>query len=68
MLKTSIQTENKNVKVNLSLPVEFYLKVERKAHKEYLPVATLLKQILMKNLIWGDNSIEKHQPSNGTQK
>ncbi|MCE4566048.1 hypothetical protein INQ51_17140 [Maribellus sp. CM-23] len=68
MLKPSIQTQNKNVKVNLSLPVEFYLKVEKKAHKEYLPVATMLKQIILKNLNEGDKLKEKCITPNGNNK
>ena len=68
MLKPSIQTENRNVKVNLSLPVEFYLKVEKKAHKEYLPVATMLKQIILKNLSEGDIMKEKCLTPNENRK
>lgn len=39
-----------NVKMNLTLPVEFYQVLKENAQNDYVKVATWTKQFLMKNL------------------
>jgi hypothetical protein len=40
----------KNVKMNLTIPQEFYQVLKKNAQNDYVKVATWTKQFLMKNL------------------
>lgn len=46
----SNSNELKNVKMNLTLPEEFYQVLKKNAQNDYMKVATWTKQFLMKNL------------------
>jgi hypothetical protein len=46
-------------KINISLPGEIYDLLATNAKKDYLRVATLVKQILMRHLLRGDKAQEK---------
>ena len=52
-----------NVKMNLTLPEEFYQVLKEKAQNDYVKVATWTKQFLMKNL-HGDKLEKKCVTSN----
>lgn len=52
-----------NVKMNLTLPQEFYQVLRENAQNDYVKVATWTKQFLMKNL-QGDKREEKCLTSN----
>jgi len=54
------------VKMNLSLEREFYELLQEKAKKDYVRVATWVKQYLMKNLLEKNNSDDKCLTENGT--
>lgn len=56
----------KNVKMNLTIPPEFYEVLQQKAQEDYVRVATWTKQFLMKNLNEGDKSEDKCLTNNGT--
>lgn len=56
----------KNVKMNLTIPPEFYKVLQQKAREDYVRVATWTKQFLMRNLDEGDKSEEKCVTKNGT--
>jgi len=43
-------SKTKNVKMNLTIPPEFYMVLQQKAQEDYVRVATWTKQFLMKNL------------------
>lgn len=59
-------TKTKNVKMNLTIPPDFYQVLQQKAQENYVRVATWTKQFLMKNLDEGDNGEEKSLTKNGT--
>ena len=59
-------TKTKNVKMNLTIPPEFYVVLQQKAQEDYVRVATWTKQFLMKNLDEGDKSEKKSLTNNGT--
>ncbi len=63
-MKEDVNT--KNVKMNLTIPPEFYQVLQRKSRKDYVKVATWTKQFLMKNLDEGDKREEKCLTKNGT--
>jgi len=46
----STTKKNQNVKMNLTLPEEFYQVLKENAQNDYVKVATWTKQFLMKNL------------------
>jgi hypothetical protein len=50
--------KSKNVKMNLTIPPEFYQVLQQNAKSDYVKVATWTKQFLMKNLE-GDKKDEK---------
>lgn len=54
----------KNVKMNLTLPQEFYHLLQQKAQNDYVKVATWTKQFLMKNLQQGDKPEKKCSTNN----
>jgi hypothetical protein len=56
----------KNVKMNLSIPPEFYQVLQQNAKQDYVRVATWTKQFLMKNLGEGDKIEKKSLTKNGT--
>ena len=53
-----------NVKMNLTLPVEFYQVLRENAQNDYVKVATWTKQFLMKNLQQGDKSVKNSVTEN----
>lgn len=55
-----------NVKMNLTLPQEFYQVLRENAQNDYVKVATWTKQFLMKNL-QGDKREEKCLTSNDAE-
>ena len=59
----SNSNELKNVKMNLTLPEEFYQVLKKNAQNDYVKVATWTKQFLMKNLR-GDKLKKKCVTSN----
>ena len=59
----SNSNELKNVKMNLTLPEEFYQVLKKNAQNDYVKVATWTKQFLMKNLE-GDKLEKKCLTSN----
>ena len=54
------------VKMNLSLEREFFELLQEKAKKDYVRVATWVKQYLMKNLLEKNNDDSKCLTKNGT--
>jgi len=66
-LKKKIMSKNEkkhNVKMNLTLPQEFYQVLKENAQNDYVKVATWTKQFLMKNLQQGDKIEKKCVTSN----
>jgi hypothetical protein len=55
-----------NVKMNLTLPQEFYQVLQQKAKEDYVRVATWTKQFLMKNL-QGDKPVKTSLNSNESE-
>jgi hypothetical protein len=49
----------KNVKMNLTLSVEFYELLKKNAQEDYIKVATYVKRFLMKNLLEQHNDLSK---------
>jgi hypothetical protein len=57
------EKNNQNVKMNLTLPEEFYQVLKENAQNDYVKVATWTKQFLMKNL-QGDKLEKKCSTNN----
>ena len=51
---------NDNIRVNISLPQEFYAAICRKAEEQYLKPNTIIKQLLMKSV---NDMQQKGQPT-----
>ncbi|MDF5691605.1 hypothetical protein PQG43_12095 [Aquirufa sp. WAEICH-18A] len=54
-----------NIKLNICLSKDVHDVLKTNASKDYIKVATYVKQILMKNLFRGDKDSIIHNQSNG---
>ena len=57
MKKPNVEIDT--VRLNLVLSKEFYGLLKQNANNEYLRIGTWTKTFLMKNLLAGDNKLEK---------
>jgi len=57
MKKPNVEIDT--VRLNLVLSKEFYGLLKQNANNEYLRIGTWTKTFLMKNLLSGDNKLEK---------
>lgn len=65
MEKNNNKNLSESIKLNICLSKDVHDVLKTNANKDYIKVATYVKQILMKNLFQGDKDSIIHNQSNG---